>query len=365
MLVLSMRRQRIIWVLNAACPSRCAYCDIDSQRATRALSTADVERVCGEIIEAGFREVIFVGGEPLLSPTLPAALAALAGRCQVAVFTGGLPGPLDRPLAALGASVERVVLSIDSGQPALNDLIRGRRGISADLLRLGAALREQRPTIGLSVNTVVSRQNADTVADVWERVRPLGLDSWSLTLAGDNFRGSPRESLLSRDQVARFYLRTVPALATRLASERVELVVLPVPFVLLAARVPMARWGVEAPRWRDELAAEFERLAEGDYNRSFVEACGCPLVGLDLSIGVGGEVYPCSQAPVLKPEHIVGDLTRDSLATILASEPLRAFGAGVPHAPCTRCWAPSNLPREELHATLAPHAPRSLPVLAR
>ncbi|RYE83485.1 MAG: radical SAM/SPASM domain-containing protein [Myxococcales bacterium] len=240
----------------------------------------------------------------------------------------------------------------------LNDLIRGRRGISDDLVRLAVALRQRSPRLGLSVNTVVSRQNVDTVASVWERMRPLGLDSWSLTLAGDNFGGRPAGSWLSRRQVEDFYLHTVPALATRLGRERVELVVLPVPFPLQAARVPPTRWGAEAPRLRAELDVEFERYTVGDYNRGFVERCGCPLVGLDLSIGVGGEVYPCSQSPILQPEFAIGDLTTTSLADILAGEPLRAFAAAVPHAPCTRCWAPSNLPRGRLLEVLAPHAPR-------
>jgi radical SAM protein with 4Fe4S-binding SPASM domain len=63
---------------------------------------------------------------------------------------------------------------------------------------------------------------------------------------------------------------------------------------------------------------------------------------------VGGEVHPCSQAPIIRPEYVVGNLKTQSLAEILSGDALRAFGAGVPHASCTRCWAPSNVPRELL-----------------
>lgn len=340
--------QRVIWVLTAACPSRCTYCDIDSQRSQKTLSSTEVERTCEQIVEAGFREVIFVGGEPLLSAELPVATKALSGHCSVAVFTGGLPSHHERYLEVLSSGVERLVFSIDSGREHTNDLVRGRKGITADLLRLATSVRAQLPRIGLSVNTVVSRHNADSVGDVWDRMAVFGLDSWSLTLAGDNFQGSPSSSLLSREQLDRLYLTTIPALASKLAQRRAELVILPVPLPFLEAGLPPSRWGEEAPRFGDSVSAELDRYTRGDYNRSFVERYGCPLVGVDVSIGVGGEVYPCSQAPALQPAYVVGDLRSEPLSQILAGQALRAFEAKVPHSPCSRCWAPSNIERRRL-----------------
>jgi radical SAM protein with 4Fe4S-binding SPASM domain len=355
-------RHRVVWVLTAACPSRCTYCDIASQRAHRPLSAEAVERACAEIVAQGFGEVIFVGGEPLLSPELPVALRALAGRCSVAVFTGGLPAPHDRYVETLGGGrVERVVLSIDSGRDAVNDVVRGRSGVTAELVGLAEAIRRAHPRIGLSVNTVVSRHNVATLDDVFARLRSLRLDSWSLTLAGDNFQGSPEDALVPRAALATHYFETVPRLARSLAAERVELVVLPVPLPLLIARVPKAAWGEARARFGDALDRELDRYAVGDYNRSFVERCGCPLVGVDVTIGVGGEVYPCSQAPALRPEYVVGDLRSADLGAILEGASLSAFRAGVPHAPCARCWAPSNVERgrlERLLGALGPEAVR-------
>jgi hypothetical protein len=341
-------RNRVIWVLNAACPSRCVYCDIESQRATRVLTAEEVERVSHEILGAGFREVVFVGGEPFLSPELPVALRVLAGRVRIAVFTGGLPGTTDKVVGLVGQGVSRLVFSIDSGRDASNDLIRGRKGITRDLIGLATELRRQFPRVDMSVNTVVSRHNAGTLADVWERMEPFRLDSWALTLVGDNFTGSPREHLLDRAQLERFYLTDVPALAARLSEKRAELVVLPVPFPFLVAQVPARAWAQAAAKYRAEVDAELEHYAVGDYNRTFVGRCGCPLVGVDVSIGVGGEVHPCSQAPALQPEYVVGQLKRERLADVLAGEALATFGRGVPHLPCTRCWAPSNVERGRL-----------------
>ena len=118
----------------------------------------------------------------------------------------------------------------------------------------------------------------------------------------------------------------------------------PVPAPLLG--VPIVRWGDE--RERLGLDDELRRFARGDYNATFAERHGCPLVGLDISIGVDGEVYPCSQAPILRSEYALGSLRQSSLPTLLEPERLARFAAAVPHPPCRRCWAPSNVPKDVL-----------------
>jgi MoaA/NifB/PqqE/SkfB family radical SAM enzyme len=338
-----------MWMFTGACPSHCTYCDIDSQKSIKGLSLSEVERVAQEILDAGFREVMFAGGEPMLSPHLPAALRVLRGKVPTAVFTGGLPGLVDRAIDVLrDGDVKRLVYSIDSGKDAQNDLIRGRNGITRDLLELAGAARERLPRLDRSVNTVVSRFNVDAVESVWERMAPFGLASWSLTLAGDFFQGSPKHALLDEATLETFYLKTVPALAARLARERAELVVLPVPFPFLAAQLPPSQWGDAPAALRKGLEAELALYARGEYNATFVRRCGCPLVGIDVVIGVGGDVHPCSQPPIIHPSYVVGNVKRESLATVLAGDALSAFGASVPNKPCTRCWAPSNVPREML-----------------
>jgi sulfatase maturation enzyme AslB (radical SAM superfamily) len=351
-------RFRVIWVLNAACPSRCSYCAIETQRTQRPLPRERVVAAAHDLVACGFSEVIFVGGEPLLSPDLPAALEALGGRCDVAVFTGGIPGDIRRPLDVLRRGVNRLVASLDAGDEAANDKLRGRDGITRDLTRLVEATRRELPAIDLSVNSVVTRHNVDRVASAWERAEPWRPSSWSLTLAGDNFDGrAPEGHFLDRAQVETHYLEHVPRLASLLAASRRELVVLPVPLPFLTEELPPRLWNLHAARHRAALDEEFDRYARGDYNTSFVTRHGCPLIGTDISIGVDGSVFPCSQAPVLQPRHALGSLVTDRLADLLSGERLRAFRAAVPHAICHRCHAPSNVQRPALRALLRRPAP--------
>ena len=352
-MLVGMARHRAMWAINSACASKCAYCAIETQRRFEPLSDGEVARVARELCDLGFAEVLFGGGEPLMSPSLPAALDVLRGRAAVALFTGGVPGDARRWVDVIDQGVGRVVFSIDAGDDATNDRLRGRAGTTRDVLSLLRMLRAERPRVDVSINTVVTRINVDALEAVWDRTRELRPNSWSLTLGGANYDGfSPRGFFVDRHRVEQHYLRDVPRLAERLAADGAELVVLPMPLPFLEARVPPMRWGAEAERFRVDLDSDFDRYAIGEYNRAFVERYGCPLIGEEIVIGVGGDVYPCSQFPIIQPRYAVGNLRHAALRDVLAGPSLGAFRAGMPHEPCTRCLAPANVERGSLDRLL-------------
>ncbi len=101
------------------------------------------------------------------------------------------------------------------------------------------------------------------------------------------------------------------------------------------------------------MLAELVLYSRGEHNATFLRRHGCPLVGLDVVIGVGGEIHPCSQAPIIHPRWVVGNIKSQPLSDILSGPSLRDFESRVPHAPCTRCWAPSNVPRDVLVTLLS------------
>jgi hypothetical protein len=349
----SPRRGRVIWVLTATCPSRCSFCDIDSQRATPPLTEEEAVQAAHDLVAAGFGEVIFVGGEPLLSPLLPPVLDALDGRVRTMVFTGGIPGEVAPWVEVLRrGGVDHLAVSLDDGDPARNDRWRGRPGITGAALALVAAVRRDLPGLDVLFNTVVTRDNVAHLEAVWQRIADHRPTAWALTLAGDNFTGAFAAHLLDREALDRLYLEQIPAFAGALAATSTDLVVLPTPVCFLEAGVPPARFGHEAKRLRDALDAELSDYARGDYNAAFSARHGCPLVGYDASIGVGGGVHPCSQAPILQDAYVLGSVREASIGAILDGA-AEGFRAGVPHPPCRRCWAPSNVPPALLHRALA------------
>src|SRR5260370_3482643 len=107
-----------------------------------------------------------------------------------------------------------------------------------------------------------SRHNESSLDALWDRVGGHRPSSWSLTLVGDNFTASPSTHLLSRAQVEKLYLQTVPRLARRLEADRIELVVLPIPFALLADDARPRNWdeaGERAPSAIDPASERFAR----------------------------------------------------------------------------------------------------------
>lgn len=342
-------------MINAACPSRCVYCGIQSQRDEPELGVEDAVRVARSLVQAGFREVVFVGGEPLLYRHLPAVLDVLSGKVDVALFSGGLPEPTERWVGLLSAGVTRLVLSIDDADEDRNDLVRGRRGVSREVWALAEAARRVQPALDVSLSTVVTRHNAGSLVASWERFRSLSPTAWVAVLTGDNFVESPSAHFLSVQALERLYFVDAPALARRVSGEAkgTDFLLFPVPLPFLRAGASMADWPELVGSHASELGTELERFAGGDYNASFAERFGCPLVGVDISIGVGGEVYPCSQAPILSKQHALGSLRDADLEALLEPSRLAAFAKGVPHAPCRRCWAPSNVQPDVLRALLS------------
>lgn len=346
-----MQPNRVIWVLTSACPSRCVYCDIASQQQLSDLESDEIVRVASAIREAGFRDVVFVGGEPLLSPALPLALEALGPGIDKAVFTGGIPGDPARWVRAL-AGANRLVVSLDAADAAENDRVRGKPGITDALLSFLDVVERELPSLYVSSNSVVSKHNVEHIADVWSLLRPRKLTGFALTLAGENFQRMPLLHLATKTWLEKLYFEIVPPLARSVRETGADFVMLPIPLPLLEARIPPERWDERGVTSSDHVRAELERFAKGEHNRSFVERYGCPLVGRDITIGVAGDVHPCSQAPIIKREYVLGNVRDRSLASLLGGPELTEFRERLPHAPCRHCWAPSNVPRDVLDAVV-------------
>ncbi|MBP3690539.1 MAG: radical SAM protein, partial [Schwartzia sp.] len=61
----------VSWNTTNACNMYCAHCYRDAGcKAEDELSTAEAKKMLGEIARAGFKIMIFSGGEPLLRPDI-------------------------------------------------------------------------------------------------------------------------------------------------------------------------------------------------------------------------------------------------------------------------------------------------------
>ena len=120
----------VSWNTTNACNMHCAHCYRDAGcRAEDELSTAEAEKMLTEIARAGFKIMIFSGGEPLLRPDILELVAYAAGLGLRPVF--GTNGTLITPELAVklkAAGTMGMGISLDSLDAAKHDRFRDFAG---------------------------------------------------------------------------------------------------------------------------------------------------------------------------------------------------------------------------------------------
>ncbi|MEW6698204.1 MAG: putative heme d1 biosynthesis radical SAM protein NirJ2 [Bacillota bacterium] len=120
----------ISWNTTNACNLYCAHCYRDAGvKAEEELSTEEGKRLLDQIAEAGFKIMIFSGGEPLMRPDIYELVAHARSKGLRPVFgsNGTLITPeVARRLKESGAM--GIGISLDSADPAKHDKFRAQEG---------------------------------------------------------------------------------------------------------------------------------------------------------------------------------------------------------------------------------------------
>ncbi len=119
-----------VWFYSTySCNLACTYCLTESAPGVprRALAGEAMVEMAGQAADLGFTDLGVTGGEPFVSPALPAVLAGMAAILPTVVLTNGTlftDARLEslRPLADLPLWVQ---VSLDSHEPTPNDAARG------------------------------------------------------------------------------------------------------------------------------------------------------------------------------------------------------------------------------------------------
>ncbi len=167
-----------VWFYSTyACNLACTYCLTESAPGVprRALAPQRIIELTRQAAAIGFTEVGITGGEPFLSPGLPATLGEVAAVLPVVVLTNGtlFTGARLEALSALSGLPVRVQVSLDSDQPDRNDAARGpdnfRKVVEAIPRLVEAGVRVRVAT------TVDGSPDPDEMARLCELHRALGV----------------------------------------------------------------------------------------------------------------------------------------------------------------------------------------------
>ena len=167
------------WELTLACNLRCKHCASSAgNRRPGELSREELLLVADQLPDLLVQEVVFTGGEPLLSPDLPAIGARLQ---QLGIRSGFVTNGtlLSRSVAAklLESGISAAAVSVD-GLEATHDLIRGGRGLFHRTLEgIGCLIQS-----GFQVTaiTTVSSMNLRELAEVGSLLAGAGVTQWQL-----------------------------------------------------------------------------------------------------------------------------------------------------------------------------------------
>jgi PqqA peptide cyclase len=183
--------------LTHRCPLHCPYCSnpLELTAAGEELTTATWQRVFGQARRLGVLQAHLSGGEPLVRRDLEALAAeARSLGMYVNLVTSGMGLTGRRAHALAGAGVEHVQLSLQGATARAADRLAGAK---AHDRKLEAAAAVRAAGMVLTINVVLHRGNATSIAALAELAANLGADR--LELAHTQYYGwalRNRQSLL-------------------------------------------------------------------------------------------------------------------------------------------------------------------------
>jgi radical SAM protein with 4Fe4S-binding SPASM domain len=290
------------WITSSVCDLKCPHCYSHAGKKGKGeLSTSEAkELIIDELVKLGRPTFVIAGGEPLLRPDFEEIVAYS--------YEKGVPWALHTHggrVAKLRHVFEKypplmVAVSLD-GTREFHDAFRGRAGSFDAALEAIRTLKE----VGCKevvAGTVVTRANADLLADMFPVVMESGADSWGLHLIAPEGRGHENAQLLPTPE----QLRRVAGFARRMRSHM---------------RVEMDNeWGSAG---RDD-----------PFYRDMPFLCGAGR--FTFVVAANGDVMPCTTTD---PAESEGNIRERSLTDIWASGFRRFRSAG--NGDCSNgmdCW---------------------------
>ena len=165
----------VSWMTTNRCNLTCRHCyqNAAPDACANELTTSEARTLIDQIAAAGFRIMIFSGGEPLMRPDIYELVSYAAGKGLRPVF--GTNGTLITPEVARrlkDAGACAMGISLDSADAAKHDAFRGLAGAYEATLAGMRACREA--GLPFQVHTTVMEWNKDEVTDITDLTVQLG-----------------------------------------------------------------------------------------------------------------------------------------------------------------------------------------------
>lgn len=277
----------VSWNTTNQCNMSCPHCYRDAgEQVTGELTTAEGKKLISQIAEAGFKIMIFSGGEPLLRPDIFELTEHAAATGLRPVFgTNGTLITADCANQLKAAGTQAMGISLDSLNPEKHNRFRGLSHAWEDTVK---AMGECRAAgLAFQLHTTVMEWNYNEITEITDFAREQGA-------------------------IAHHVFFLVP---TGRAKEIEAESVAPVDYERLLRRL-MDKQQREGFEIKPTCAPQFVRIAQQmGINTRFQRGC---LAGLAYCIiSPNGLVQPCAYLDI-----VAGDVRQQDFATIWKQSPV-------------------------------------------
>ncbi len=287
-----------------ACNLRCRMCNVWRQNRANALDTDALASLVNELADQGCQKVHLSGGEVLTRPDLFAVIEACVRRdIRVNLTTNGTLITRDVAYRLADSGVRSISVSLDSPFRKVHDALRGDgawkqtvRGVKY----LRKAIDKQKVKVHLRCNTVVTRQNYQSLVDLADFAADLGYDCLTL-IPVDDSTGTLR---LNKGRLLEFNESIAPHLARQGLEHGL--------FEHVADAYPYGTTG-----------SDLEYAKDGLYARGLYLSQPCYAPWTHALVTPRGRVYACCMTRTLP--RPLGNLKRQAFSEIWASDRYRAF----------------------------------------
>jgi radical SAM protein with 4Fe4S-binding SPASM domain len=172
----------VLWELTRLCDLHCLGCPsgANEQRDPNELSTYEAYKTIDQIAALRPRELIVSGGDPLERDDVDQIIdyARRRGLDPSLVLTPSRDLTFDAIAKLQNNGLTSAVFSVDGSTAATHEGMHGVVGTFATTLR---AMRwAERVGLGVEVNTLVTRHNADDLEAIVELIRPFSIARWNV-----------------------------------------------------------------------------------------------------------------------------------------------------------------------------------------
>ena len=166
------RHTKALLRLGLDCNNRCLFCHARGATAIPATGTSDAARRIAAAAGLGVDMVVFSGGEPTVRKDI-ARLFKVAAELKLAtgLITNGRMLSYEHTLRAfMDCSLAYILVSLHGADARVHDRLAGAESFSQTLEGLENVARANVQRV---VNTVLTRDNADDLPGILERIRPF------------------------------------------------------------------------------------------------------------------------------------------------------------------------------------------------